>query len=76
MHALREQRTPDNCLALLAVTMEDLYQVLHKNVSFSSTHVTFGEDHWVRFSFQESPDLFIAGLAQGNRRVGVFSFYR
>jgi len=50
LHVLREQKTPDNCLALLAVTMEDLYQ--------------------------ESPDLFIAGLAQGNRRVGVFSFYR
>ena len=27
LHTFREQRTPDNCLALLAVTMEDLYQV-------------------------------------------------
>ena len=27
LHTFREQRTPDNCLALLAVTMEDLYHV-------------------------------------------------
>ena len=32
LHVLREQRTPDNCLALLAVTMEDLYQVPDGNM--------------------------------------------
>ena len=26
--------------------------------------------------FEEDPDLFVAGLAAGNQRVGVFSFYR
>ena len=43
LHALREQKTPDNCLALLAVTMEDLYQVADENVSFSSIFVKFGQ---------------------------------
>ena len=50
LQVLRETKVATDCLALMAVTMEDLYQ--------------------------DAADLFIAGLAQGHRRVAVFSFYR
>ena len=49
LHAFREQRTPDNCLALLAVTMEDLYQVADESYLFGFRFVTSG-----KYSFKSS----------------------
>lgn len=43
LYTFREQRTPDNCLALLAVTMEDLYQVADEVCLLDFKFVTFGK---------------------------------